>query len=163
MEQLNIVAKLKDYFHKYKYVLLIVAVGIILMLWPEQNTGTSNTASATPEIVEPEMETQLEAILSKISGAGRVEVMLTTARGEETLYQLDSDQTDTQSRQDTVIISGSDRAQNGLVTQINPPTYLGAIVVCDGADEPTVRLNIVQAVSNATGLGADSISVLKMK
>lgn len=163
MEQLNFATKLKDFFQKYKYVLLIVAVGIVLMLWPEQHTGTSNTAPVTPEIAEPEMETQLEAILSKISGAGRVEVMLTTARGEETLYQLDSDRTDTQARQDTVIISGSDRAQNGLVTQINPPTYLGAIVVCDGADEPTVRLNIVQAVSNATGLGADNISVLKMK
>jgi stage III sporulation protein AG len=43
------------------------------------------------------------------------------------------------------------------------PQYLGAIVVCQGADRSDVRLAIVEAVSALTGLGADKISVLKMK
>ena len=53
--------------------------------------------------------------------------------------------------------------ESGLIRQINPPAYLGAIVVCQGADNNTVRLAIVEAVSRATGLGADKISVLKMR
>ena len=40
---------------------------------------------------------------------------------------------------------------------------MGAIVVCQGGDNATVRLAIIEAVSNVTGLGADKISVLKMK
>ena len=47
--------------------------------------------------------------------------------------------------------------------QENPAQYLGVIVVCEGADSPAVRLAIVEAVSDVTGLGADRISVLKMK
>jgi stage III sporulation protein AG len=40
---------------------------------------------------------------------------------------------------------------------------MGAIVVCQGGDQPTVRLAILDAVSKVTGLGADKISILKMK
>jgi stage III sporulation protein AG len=64
---------------------------------------------------------------------------------------------------ETVIITDAQRAQQGLVKQVNPPVYLGAVVVCQGADRASVRLAIVEAVANATGLGADKISVLKMK
>ena len=55
------------------------------------------------------------------------------------------------------------RGQTGLVRQVLPATYRGAVVVCQGADDPRIRLAIVEAVSMATGLGADRISVLKMK
>ena len=43
------------------------------------------------------------------------------------------------------------------------PVYKGAVVVCEGADHASVKLNIVQAVSSLTGLGSDKITVLKMK
>ena len=55
------------------------------------------------------------------------------------------------------------RADPGLVRQVNPPEYLGAVVLCQGADNPSVKLSIVEAVSKATGLTTDRITVLKMK
>ena len=50
-----------------------------------------------------------------------------------------------------------------MVRQILSPEYLGAVVVCQGANDVQVRLAVVEAVSKVTGLGADKISVLKMK
>ena len=50
-----------------------------------------------------------------------------------------------------------------VVTKTKSAPYLGAVVVCDGADSATVRLRIMQAVSALTGLGSDKISVIKMK
>ena len=41
------------------------------------------------------------------------------------------------------------------------PQYLGAVVVCDGADSPQVQLAVTQAVAQFTGLSTDRISVLK--
>lgn len=164
MEQLSIQSKLIALFQKYKYAVLIVIVGILLMLLPGFNTGqqTQNPVSAQPvQTQAPEL--RLKTILSQVKGAGRVEVMLTEASGQETVYQTDKDLSGEQSRHDTVIVSDSQRSETGLISQVNPPVYLGAVVVCDGADDPTVRLNIVEAVSKATGLGADKISVLKMK
>lgn len=39
----------------------------------------------------------------------------------------------------------------------------GAVVVCDGAQLATVRLDVTNAVIAYTGLGSDKISVMKMK
>ena len=62
----------------------------------------------------------------------------------------------------TVTVTDAQRNESGLVRQIVSPKYRGAIIVCGGADDPVVCLAIKDAVSNATGLGTDRISVLKM-
>ena len=163
MEWLNLPLKIGDIFRKYKYIFLVIAVGAVLMLWPSSKAGDEsvNTEKAA-DVTVVSTEKQLENILSKIKGVGRVSVMLTTAKGEEVLFKSDLDISEGQTREDTIILTDADRAQNGLITQVNPPIYLGAIIVCDGAEDPVVRLAVVNAVRNATGLGADSISVLKM-
>lgn len=94
-------------------------------------------------------------------------VMLTVAKGPETVYQndvdADSGEQTSANRQKTVVVAGTDRREEGLVRQVNPPVYQGAVILCQGADRASVRLAIVEAVSCATGLGADRISVQKMK
>lgn len=143
---------------KYRYALLVLAVGLVLMMLPsgsqEKETVTQNAV-----VQEPELSQTLSEILSQIDGAGKVAVLLTPASGEETLYQTNENGDD----RDTVIITDSSRNEFGLVRQVNPPVYQGAIVICQGGDKPAVRLAIVDAVSKVTGLGADRISVLKMK
>jgi len=39
----------------------------------------------------------------------------------------------------------------------------GAVIVCQGAADPGVRLNVTNAVAAYTGLGSDKITVMKMK
>lgn len=153
--------KTGKWFSKYKYLALILLVGIGLMLIPSK----SDTAESTLQIAQQTVETagiaeQLEAILSNIKGAGRVQVMLTVKSGEQIVYQTDTPAAD---RQDTVIITDDNRAQNGLVQQVISPTYRGAIVLCQGADSASVCLAIKEAVSKVTGLDTSQISVLKMK
>lgn len=142
---------------KYKYALLVLAIGIVLMLLP---TSVKQEETVTQVQTETEnsqdISDELEEILSKIEGVGQVKVMLTLAAGEQTVYQTDADG-------DTVIVSNADRAEEGLTEQVLSPTYLGAIVVCQGADSAAVRLNVVEAVAKVTGLSTDRISVLKMK
>lgn len=156
------------FLKKYRYALLVLVIGLVLMSLPEGQREVS-TISDTPKESHPAdtMEQQLEDILSQIEGAGKVRVLLTRQTGERYTYQTDDDNTEgtdsSSSRQNTVIITGSDRAQQGLIRQIDPPLYLGAVIVCQGADRASVRLAIVEAVTNATGLGADKVSVLKMK
>ncbi len=156
---------MKTFFTKYRYAALILLIGIGLMLLPEKKETKTELSQAVtqPATVETEAE-QLAEILAQIQGAGKVQVMLSVRTGEETLYQTDI-QTDSpeSSRVDTVIISGSDREETGLVRQVKPPVYLGAVVVCQGGENASVKLAITEAVSKITGLGADSIVVLKMK
>ena len=165
MDRMNIRSRLTELFKKYRYAVMIVLLGVVLMCLPSrrENTVEPVTESTKAEDVQTGLEESLSAVLSQIKGAGKVEVLLTEAVGAETLYQSDSDTVTDSQRLDTVIISDGNRAQSGLIRQINPPSYQGAIVVCQGADSSAVKLAIVDAVSSVTGLGADRITVLKMK
>lgn len=161
--------KLRTFTDKYKYVFVVILAGIALMLLPAR---TSDTAAQTPQEEQQTGETEtvekrLSDLLSKVDGAGKVEVMITAAAGEEIIYQTDTsastgENTSTM-QSDTITVSDAQRVETGLIKQVNPPRYQGAVVVCEGADSPTVRLAIVDAVAKITGLGADRISVMKMK
>lgn len=168
MEWAGLKHRTTDFLQKYKYVALILLLGIGLMILPVNKKTTETVHNTVPqEMVSKSAEERLEEILSQIAGAGKVRVLLTEAAGNETIYQTDEDMDNNADssgvRKDTVTVTSSDRNESGLVRQINPPVYRGAVIVCQGADQASVRLSIVDAVSKVTGLGADQISVLKMK
>ena len=152
-------------FGKYKYPILVALVGLGLMLMPLEQAPT--VPAEPPRSVEHSLEEKLEALLGRIEGAGQVSVLLTEKEGSQTLYQTDSqtDADDSGSRRtdDTVLIEDENRTESGLVRQTLGPVYRGAVILCQGADDPTVKLAVVEAVRCVTGLGADQISVQKMK
>jgi len=159
--------KIIPLIRKYRYVLLVLLIGVILMMIPTKEKESKTKAPSVEQTMPQEdIVSRLESILSMIEGAGEVKVMLTVSAGEKTVYQTDTDKTGGDSvseRTDTVIITDENRNQAGLVQQINPATYLGAIIVCQGAADANVRLAITEAVANVTGLRSNQISVLKMK
>ena len=169
MELKGFAQKLPEWINKYKLVILITLLGCILMIVPFGNKSKAepeiNTAEKTEDAIS--IQDELAGILSNIDGAGKVQVMLTIAQGEETIYQTnDSHTNENQSlkeNKDTVTITDAERNQEGLVRQKNPPRYMGAIIVCQGADNPVVRYAITEAVAKITGLKLNQISVLKMK
>lgn len=153
---------------KYKFVVLILLIGIVLMLLPAANTNNeSNTPAVQSQPVFNDPTEELQNLLAQIKGAGKVRLMLTVSGGEKYIYQADRDETvsgETSTvRVETIILTDSNRNQGGMVQQILAPQYRGAVVVCQGADDPKVKLAIMEAVKNMTGLGYDRISVLKMK
>lgn len=154
-------SRIRAFITKYIYVFLILIAGIVLMALPaseKKEVSDSETVPTLPSELES-LQDQLADILSQVEGAGRVKVLLTEASGKETIYQTDT----TSSGEDTVILTDSSRNQLGMVSRIDSPVYLGAVIVCQGADRPAVKLAITQAVANATGLSYDRISILKMK
>lgn len=167
MDWIALRSKAADVLKKYRYALLVLLLGLALMLLPgKKETAGTEPVETSVQQEQPDTESQLAQILSQIKGAGKVEVMLTVAAGEQTIYQTDEDidaGENGSSRFDTVIVTDAQRAQSGLIQQINPPRYQGAIIVCQGAEDPSVRLAIAEAVSRVTGLGTDRIAVLKMK
>ena len=90
-------------------------------------------------------------------------MLLLEAKGEEIIYQTNDYSSDNTDKSDTVTVTDSDRNQKGLVRQVFPAQYAGAIIVCEGADDPGLRLLLTEAVGKLTGLGTNKISVLKMK
>lgn len=92
----------------FKYPLLLLLVGIVLMLLPTQTDKAA---------VSDRPETSLENVLGETEGVGRVRVIVSEK---------------------------------------------GAVIVCDGAGNASVRLDVLRAVASYTGFGSDRVTVLKM-
>lgn len=153
---------------KYRWAVLVLLAGLFLMALPEKKVETlPETGLPRETCQEEDLQTALEELLSQLDGAGKVKVLLSPASGKQTYYQtndsLSSNTDSSERRSETVIVSGSDRSQSAVVQRIDPPVYLGAVVICQGGDSPKVRLAVVNAVATATGLTTDKISVGKMK
>lgn len=167
MDRLDFTVKIKELFDKYKFVLAILGIGILLMVFPGKDNAEPQPESNAQTVPSISRAEELENILGQMSGVGRIQVLLTESDGSQTVYQTDEERTqskDTESiRVKTVTVTNSDREEVGLVRTVTPPVYMGAIIVCQGGDNPSVKLAVVQAVSNVTGIPSDRITVLKMK
>lgn len=167
MEIRQVLQKTKNVILKYKYVFIVLMIGVVLMLLPGIETEKAEPVTQEAQHDEVPLEDLLSQMLSKVYGAGKVEVMLNVAQGEKTIYQVDEDISESASghtgREETVTLTDGQRNQFGLIQQVNPPIYLGAIILCQGADDPVVKLSVVEAVSKITGLNANQICVLKME
>lgn len=101
--------KLIDSLSKYKYPLIVLLVGLVLLVLPSGSTESSSSGYCNDD------EQRLSAILESSKGVGNASVLISEH---------------------------------------------GAVVVCDGAADPEVKLCVVRSVEAYTGFGCDEIQVL---
>lgn len=156
---------------KYRYAALALALGLVLLLWPQ---GEQSDVSAAPDSSEAEsfdrlaLQREMEQLLSAVEGAGKLSLMLTVASGSE--LELAEDETleysgsrsapENYERTRKTLTLGSG-TQSVVVTRSVYPAFVGAVVVCEGADSAAVRLALTQAVATLTGLPSDCITVIR--
>ena len=150
---------------KYRLPILVLAVGIALMLIPMTGQKEKPAAEKAESYSLIKTQTEMEKILGKIHGVGRVSIMLTLKSGNtlQLAQNKDYNEKNNEKKQDTEIIklNRGSGTQEVVVTQETYPVYLGAAVVCDGADDPNVCLAVTEAVSVLTGLTSDRIKIAK--
>ena len=142
-----------------KYAIIVLVAGLALLLLPTGDSKEDKAESEATEISAPAFslekeEQRLASQLSKITGAGEVSVLLSiegSARREPAV-----------SGEELLVISEGSSEKVVDLYYVNP-AYMGAVIVCRGADLPAVRLEITRAVSAFTGLGADAIRVIQME
>lgn len=141
-----------------------------------QSSGDTEEVSNTS--TGNELVSDLEDILSNINGVGKVKVMITYAEtsktipvyneesSEENTEETDSEggtrkvtQTDTRKE---VIYEETDNGSSIITQSIVSPTIEGAIITAEGANDATVKTNIIQAVGAVTGLATHKIQVFEM-
>lgn len=112
---------------KYKLVLLVAAVGVVLMLLP----GGKQTQSAQAETDTrgtyslEETERRMETLLGKISGTGQLSLMLTVQSGAELELAEDTDADERGQRRETVTLGRGSGTQDVVVTPGALPVLSG--------------------------------------
>lgn len=155
----------KKGLERYGYVLLVVAVGAVLLLWP--TGGETRENDSTQETVQTDFdlegfEEKLANTISKIQGAGEAQVVLSLQSSSRQVLAQDKEQgREGDSSTTTVTVGRGSGSQDVVPLQTVAPQFRGALVVCPGGDDPQVRLAVMEAVSALTGLGSNQISVCK--
>lgn len=152
----------------------MILAGVLLMLvtLPQGSKETEQAEEETTQQFDLEaFEQQICSSLSAIDGVGRIEVMLSLETGEESVYASDVTQSSQSSGENassenyqstmSILSDGSYGERPVLVTS-NYPTFRGAVIICDGADDSRVQLELTEAMSSLCGISSDHISVLKM-
>ncbi|MEA4921335.1 MAG: hypothetical protein VB078_10510 [Clostridiaceae bacterium] len=172
MVKTKILEYLKGGFDKYKYVLIVCLFGLALAFFPSYGKSSSDSISGQTSVTADleALEAKLEAILSKVSGVGRVEVVLTAKSSSESVYaynedknMVKSDGTQSADTSSSLATLGSSSSQAPVTIRVNEPQYRGAFIVCDGAESAKIRLEVTQAVASLTGITSDNIVISKME
>ncbi|NLL45200.1 MAG: stage III sporulation protein AG [Clostridiales bacterium] len=168
MEIKDFSKKTNGMFTKLKKNGLIAAalvLGVVLILVPTESSdsGAPDNMSGLSEPVFSlsEQERKMEEALSKISGAGRVKVVLSLKSGAERELASNEEVSDSQSKVTYVTVQTGSGVQT-VAVRYNYPIYQGALIVCQGGGSAAVRLQITEAVAALTGLTTDKITVSKM-
>lgn len=176
-------------------VVLIITIIIINVIWngnkeaTKKENDTSSKKLANTEIsgekLKEEIATtdnlkeQLENILAKIQGVGKVNVFVNysessqiVAMYNETTKTSNTEENDTSGgiRKIEQIDSQKDiiyEEQNGekkpITQKVIQPKVEGAIVTAEGASNAETKANIIQAVEAVTGLATHKIQVFEME
>ena len=125
-------------------------------------------------------EEKLKQSLSRIDGAGEVEVLITLKESEERILSKDvpeeisetveedaegGSRTITQRKwEESTIYTVNEAGQNvPYVCKIIQPVIEGVVVIVQGGDSEVVKQNIIETIQVLFGIDANKIRVVKMK
>lgn len=173
-------------------VLLIITIIAINVIWSGDKNKNTVTNSNKQLALQPEEQNtaisnnqeyninkDLENILSKINGAGKVEVLVTytesselVAMYNENVKQSITEETDSNGGVRTIeqkdnnkeIVYKEENGEKLPITQkVVMPQIEGAIILAEGANNAEVKNNIILAVEAVTGLNTHKIQVFELK
>lgn len=173
MKKLDL-TKLLEVAKKYKYMLLVILLGILLVSFPSgEKEKESGDFHRKIEFDMGGFQHEIEKALSSSLGVGRVKVILSLDSSAENVYAKEARQSSKKQESGVVseatsdmkpqILSEGSGKQSPIVVKEIYPSFRGALVICDGADDISTRARVIDSVSALTGLTSDRISVIKMK
>lgn len=150
----------KEVFQQYKSVVLVIVVGVLFLLLPSTPVEEAEYSHKTEYDITA-FELHLAENLSLVQGAGKTKVVLTLRNDGETVYAQDIQEDAAGKNSRSTVTVGSGAGEQVVEIEQRYPQFQGALIVCEGGDNPSVQLKLIEAVSSLTGLGSDRITVCK--
>ncbi len=172
---------------------IIIIIGIIVIIAggslfkkstpakdkPKGETDNSSEVSAgvLPAENKADIEKRMETILSKVEGAGKVEVMITYVSGKELVpaYDIKENENDTQEKdsgggtrnirqndsENKVVYRENQGTKEPVILKELQPQVKGVVVVADGATDLIVKESLLRAVQVLLDVDVYKIQVLE--
>ncbi len=153
----------------------VFCLGFLLLgeIIPEEKAETprdENTSQYASEYIE-KAEKELEKLLESISGAGKVEVMITLdsayenvfAKGYKSNTQEKDNEVKSETEEEYIIVKQGSNNEQSLIVKVYEPQIKGVAVIAQGAEDVYVRKAITEAVCALYDISSARVSVSRMR
>ncbi|MDI3477189.1 MAG: stage sporulation protein [Thermoanaerobacterium sp.] len=163
---------------------LIILIGASIFFKPKPTNKDSDKQMVVKQVANDDYASQLELelknILSKIHGAGNVDVLVTLDSDEEVVAAMDTVQSETTTNEkdsnggtrttvqsetnNKIVTSQTTSGENQpMILKKVMPEIRGVVVVADGAKDPNVQYELMTSVETALGIPAYKVKVVSSK
>ncbi|TCW37262.1 stage III sporulation protein AG [Thermohydrogenium kirishiense] len=163
---------------------LIILIGASIFLKPKPTNKDSDKQMVVKQVTNDDYASQLELelknILSKIHGAGNVDVLVTLDSDEEVIAAMDTVQSETTTNEkdsnggtrttiqsetnNKIVTSQTTSGENQpMILKKVMPEIRGVVVVADGAKDSNVQYELMTSVETALGIPAYKVKVVSSK
>lgn len=166
---------------KRTYILVIaICLGLLALIWPvtrtdnkvsNKNATVRNSGISSDKKINRELVLELESILSRIDGAGKVKVSISLASEgirtyaantrnesrsiEESQNGANKKTTETNVSRDLAVSAGAP-----LLVENKTPEVIGVLVVAEGATSPIIQEKLVQATATLLNISPHQVCVM---
>ncbi len=166
--------KLKKIKHIEIYIALFFATLVLIVYFVSFKGGGTKSDSETKIDTPIEnfsnsseyvgyLENKLESVLGQVRGAGNVDIVITLEKGFEYIYATE-EETKTTSNGGTVtsnsvvLVDGKPVLEKEIF-----PSIQGVVVVSQGANDVSVRMNLLSAIQTVIDVDNSKITILTGK
>lgn len=175
-DRIPLLQKIKNIKHIELILLLIFAIVLVVIYSSTKSkTNASATITSSEELTAQEysqyLENKLASILSNISGAGTVKVMITLDGGMKHEYAKESEEITTSNevggstntkttKNEKVVLVSINGKSTPLIVKESYPDVCGVVVVCMGASNAQVKLNIMKAIITLLNVDEKRVQIM---
>ena len=153
-----------------KGLVIILIIGVLFLILPDSSTPNKKSKeniSADYGInlakYEKDLENKLSDILSTINGVEKVSVMITFSDCGRLVY---SQEEQSERSEKTIkgnqkpVLKNSTQGEEPILVKSELPKISGVLITAEGAESPTIRENITDAIKAVLDVSTKNISVL---
>lgn len=140
--------KIKEFLttQKARNVFIVIAIVALIMIFAismfdGESSDSQLSRELTAENYQNVLETELEAMVENVSGAGESKIMLTLDNSYEYVY-LDDGET---------------------LRKINEPEIRGVVVACEGGESAVVKEEVCKLLTTVLGVSSTKVYITKLK
>ena len=156
----GIAGLLKKIKTEYLILAALVIVAVIVFFGVSGASGDSSekTQTETVESYVTSLENKLKTCLSKVKGAGKVDVIISVSSSMQTVFATQTTVSGSAVLEAPVFAGGKP-----VTVKEAYPEIIGVVVVAEGASTLSVKVDILNACQTFLSITEDKIRVLSMK
>lgn len=147
---------------KTEYILIIALIAAIVLaaMFAFSKTSGKNTATGgETERYVSSLENKLQSVISGIKGAGKSSVVITVDGAISSIVAVDEKTVEENGRKTTTVSTVMSGGKPVILGE-KYPEITGVLVVAKGADDITVKMAILNAVTVALGVNCNKVQIL---